>query len=66
MTCQRCGGFMVVELDNNLLGTGTGSQMDAARCVNCGYFEDSTIRANKTSVRLRSHASLHSGGDSHM
>lgn len=51
MACQRCGGFMVVETAHDLLAYEAGAWIQAARCVNCGNFEDLIIRANRSPRR---------------
>jgi hypothetical protein len=60
MPCTRCGGFMVVEFDDGFLQA--GQRPHAVRCVNCGHFEDPTIRANKASPQLTSHSGSYKGG----
>lgn len=52
MPCERCGGFMVVEPVGDLPEKESGPGRPAARCVNCGNFEDSIIRANRSSLCL--------------
>ena len=55
MSCERCGGLMVVEISCALMETGLRKGIDTTRCVNCGNFEDATIRTNRTSSRLLGH-----------
>lgn len=43
MLCKRCRGLLVRET----FGEGTGCMGLATRCINCGYTEDSVIRANR-------------------
>jgi ribosomal protein S14 len=49
MPCVRCGGFMIAETVGALLEKESWPGRSAARCVNCGNFEDSIIRANRNS-----------------
>ena len=46
MLCQRCRGLLVRETFSDLKG-GTGCMGLATRCINCGYLEDSVMRANR-------------------
>ena len=46
MFCQRCTGLLVRETLGNLR-EGTGCMGPATRCINCGYLEDSVMRANR-------------------
>jgi hypothetical protein len=52
MSCQRCGGFMMVETVGDFPEQESGLLPYTERCVNCGNFEDSIIRANR-SPRVR-------------
>ena len=46
MLCKRCGGLLVRETFDGL-----SQEADimclATRCINCGYIEDSVVRANR-------------------
>lgn len=47
MTCMRCGGFVIIDRY-----AWPGEEIDSregphAHCVNCGWIEDSVIRANR-------------------
>jgi len=45
MRCPRCSGLLVVDAFSDLQSTfGT---FDGARCLNCGYIEDSLMIANR-------------------
>ena len=45
MQCPRCSGLLVVDAFSDLHSTlGT---FDGARCLNCGYIEDSLMIANR-------------------
>ena len=44
MVCQRCRGFLVCEMFNEL-GNDTDSLY--TRCINCGGIEDAIVRANR-------------------
>lgn len=46
MFCQRCRGLLVRETFGELR-EGTGCMGLATRCINCGYLEDSVMRANR-------------------
>jgi hypothetical protein len=46
MSCQRCRGLLVRETFGDLR-EGTGCMGPATRCINCGYLEDSVMRANR-------------------
>jgi bacterioferritin-associated ferredoxin len=46
MYCQRCKGLLVRETFDDLR-EGTGCMGLATRCINCGYLEDSVMRANR-------------------
>ena len=55
MICQRCRGLLVRETLGDLREE-AGCMYPATRCINCGYIEDSVVRAN----RLRSPATRRS------
>ena len=46
MICQRCRGLLVRETFGDLRDE-AGCMYPAARCINCGYIEDSVVRANR-------------------
>lgn len=46
MHCQRCRGLLVHETFGDLRKE-AGCMGPATRCVNCGYIEDSVVRANR-------------------
>jgi hypothetical protein len=46
MVCQRCSGLLVREIFDEL-STEAGALCLAKRCINCGYIEDSVVRANR-------------------
>jgi hypothetical protein len=46
MLCQRCKGLLVREIFDELSAE-AGITFLAARCINCGYIEDSVVRANR-------------------
>jgi hypothetical protein len=46
MFCQRCRGLLVRESFGDLREE-TGCMSPATRCINCGYIEDSVVRANR-------------------
>jgi hypothetical protein len=53
MSCERCGGFMLVETVWRLMEEDSSMGSNTARCVNCGNFEDAVVRANRALSRLR-------------
>jgi len=46
MICQRCRGLLVRETFGDLREE-AGCMSPATRCINCGYIEDSVVRANR-------------------
>ena len=62
MSCERCGGLMVVETCCDLMETVFRKGIDTTRCVNCGNFEDETIRTNRASSRLPRHCERPTAG----
>jgi hypothetical protein len=46
MRCQRCRGLLVRETFGDLREE-AGCMCPATRCTNCGYIEDSVVRANR-------------------
>lgn len=46
MVCQRCSGLLVREIFDDL-SVETSITFLATRCINCGYIEDSVVRANR-------------------
>jgi len=46
MICQRCRGLLVRETFGDLRDE-AGCMYPATRCINCGYIEDSVVRANR-------------------
>jgi hypothetical protein len=46
MICQRCKGLIVRENLGDLREE-AGCMYPAIRCINCGYLEDSVMRANR-------------------
>ena len=46
MLCQRCRGLLVRETFDGL-SQGAGNLCMTTRCINCGYIEDSVVRANR-------------------
>jgi hypothetical protein len=46
MICQRCRGLLVRENFGDLREE-AGCTHPATRCINCGYIEDSVVRANR-------------------
>jgi hypothetical protein len=52
MSCDRCGGLMVVETSRYLMDEQSRAMIDTTRCLNCGNVEDAIIRANRIIARL--------------
>jgi RNase P subunit RPR2 len=46
MICQRCRGLLVREALSDLREE-PGCMCPAMRCINCGFIEDSVVRANR-------------------
>jgi hypothetical protein len=46
MVCQRCRGLLVHETFGEQREE-AGCMCQATRCINCGYIEDSVMRANR-------------------
>jgi hypothetical protein len=55
MSCERCGGLMVIETFCDLTEEEFRKGIDTTRCLNCGNFEDTIIRINRASSRLPGH-----------
>lgn len=47
MSCERCGGLIVIETICDLVEDKSLRGIETARCVNCGNFEDRIIRTNR-------------------
>jgi hypothetical protein len=62
MSCERCGGLMVIETSCDLMEDGSRIGIDTARCLNCGNFEDRIIRTNRVISRLPRHIEPHTVG----
>lgn len=59
MSCERCGGLMIIETICELREVGSRRGIDTTRCLNCGNFEDTTIRANRVISRSPRHVDPH-------
>lgn len=46
MICQRCRGLLVYETFDDMRNA-AGCMCPTTRCINCGYIEDSVVRANR-------------------
>jgi hypothetical protein len=55
MSCERCGGLMVIETCCDLMKEEAHKGIDTTRCLNCGNFEDTIIRTNRARCRLPGH-----------
>lgn len=62
MSCERCGGFMVIDTFCDLTEEESRTGIDTIRCLNCGNFEDTIIRTNRASSRVPSHVEPHTVG----
>jgi hypothetical protein len=61
MSCQRCGGLMVIEPISDLGEEAFRTRVDPIRCLNCGNFEDGTIRSNRAISCVPRLVELHTG-----
>ena len=59
MSCERCGGFMLVETNWHLMELDSRGGSNTARCVNCGNVEDDIIRANRAISSRPRHLEQH-------
>lgn len=62
MSCERCGGLMVIESICDLMEGESRTGIDTTRCLNCGNFEDTIIRTNRATSRLPGHCEPHTAG----
>jgi hypothetical protein len=62
MSCERCGGLMVIETICELMEIGSRSGIDTTRCLNCGNFEDTIIRINRGISRVPRQPDPHTVG----
>ena len=47
MSCERCGGLMVIESSYDRMEAKPHKEIGTKRCVNCGNFEDAVICTNR-------------------
>lgn len=64
MSCERCGGLMVIETICELMEAGSRRGIDTTRCLNCGNFEDTIIRTNRVISRMPRQPDPHTVGTS--
>jgi hypothetical protein len=62
MSCERCGGLMVIEAICELMEEGSRKGIDTTRCLNCGNFEDTIIRTNRSISRVSRQPAPHTVG----
>jgi hypothetical protein len=62
MSCERCGGLMVIEHFCDLMKEESRTGIDTIRCLNCGNFEDTIIRTNRVISRVPRHVEPHTVG----
>lgn len=62
MSCERCGGLMVIETNCELMDRESRKGIDMARCVNCGNLEDVYIRTNRVILRVPPQVESHTEG----
>lgn len=62
MFCERCGGLMVIETSYELMEGRSRREFDSTRCLNCGNFEDGTIRTNRAISRFSKQVEPHTVG----
>ena len=53
MSCERCGGLMVVEAFGDRMEEQFRTGIEPTRCLNCGNYEDAIVRANRTSSQFQ-------------
>lgn len=53
MSCERCGGLMVIEAICELMDGGSRKGIDTTRCLNCENFKDTIILTNRDIARFR-------------
>lgn len=56
MSCERCGGLMVVESSCDRMNAESYKGIGTRRCLNCGNFEDAIIRTNRAGSRFPRHS----------
>ena len=64
MSCERCGGLMVIETFCDLREEESRTGIDTTRCLNCGNFEDTIIRTNRATTRVPRQCEPHTVGTS--
>jgi hypothetical protein len=62
MSCERCGGLMVIETYCDLTEEGSRTGIDTTRCLNCGNCEDTIIRTNRVISRVPRYVEPHTVG----
>jgi hypothetical protein len=62
MSCERCGGLMVIEICCDLMVDKSRKGIDTTRCVNCGNLEDTIIRTNRASSHSLRHCEPRTAG----
>ena len=62
MSCERCGGLMVIETFSDPMEGESHRGIDTLRCLNCGNFEDMRIRTNRDISRVPKHVEPHTVG----
>ena len=62
MSCERCGGLMVIEIICDLREEESRTGIDTTRCLNCGNCEDTIIRTNRVISHLPRPVAPHTVG----
>jgi len=62
MSCERCGGLMVMDTICGFVEKESSTGTDTVRCLNCGNFEDRIIRTNRVISRSPRHVEPHTVG----
>jgi len=62
MSCERCGGLMVIETVCDLMEEESRTGNDTRRCLNCGNCEDTLIRTNRVISHLLRPVAPHTVG----
>ena len=62
MSCERCGGLMVIETVCDLMDEKSRTGIDTTRCLNCGNFEDTIICTNRVISHVPRHVEPYAVG----
>jgi len=62
MSCERCGGLMVVDIVCDLMEEKSRRRCETTRCLNCGNVEDTIICTNRIIAAVRRYVESHTVG----